>query len=105
MGERLVDGFFLAGQIQEFGFSVVFSPYEAKHLIIHIRRKILPVITPYERCVLVDKQQTVFGKNALAGSDQLPSELCIFRIIRIIGRQPLTVSRYSLPILPISPIS
>ena len=29
----------------------------------------------------------MFGKYAVAGLDQLPSELCIFRIIRIIGRQ------------------
>ena len=49
--------------------------------------EILPVIIPYERCVLIDEKQTVFGKNALAGSDQLPSELCIFRVVCIIGRQ------------------
>ena len=41
----------------------------------------------YERCVLIDEKQTVFGKNALAGSNQLPPEFCIFRIVRIIGRQ------------------
>ena len=29
----------------------------------------------------------MFGKNALAGSNQLPPEFCIFRIVRIIGRQ------------------
>lgn len=53
----------------------------------HIRRKILPVIIPYERCVLVDEKQTVFGKNALAGLNQFPSEICIFRIVCVIGRQ------------------
>ena len=57
------------------------------HLIIHICRKILPFIILYERCVLIDEKQTVFGKNALAGSNQLPPEFCIFRIVRIIGRQ------------------
>ena len=41
----------------------------------------------YERCVLIDEKQTVFGKNALAGSNQLPPEFCIFRIVRIIGGQ------------------
>lgn len=49
--------------------------------------EILPVIILYERCVLIDEKQTVFGKNALAGSNQLPPEFCIFRIVRIIGRQ------------------
>jgi len=29
----------------------------------------------------------VFGKNALAGSNQLPPEFCVFRIVCIIGRQ------------------
>lgn len=29
----------------------------------------------------------MFGKNALAGSNQLLPEFCIFRIVRIIGRQ------------------
>lgn len=56
-------------------------------MIIHICRKILPVIILYERCVLIDEKQTVFGKNALAGSNQLPPEFCIFRIVRIVGRQ------------------
>ena len=29
----------------------------------------------------------MFGKNALAELDQLPPELCIFRVVLIIGRQ------------------
>ena len=41
----------------------------------------------YERCILVDEEQAVFGKNALAGLDKLPPEFCIFRIVCIIGRQ------------------
>lgn len=86
--KRLVDGFLLTGKIQIFGFAAILGLGNAKHpRIIQIRWEGLSVIIPYERRILVNKQQTVFGKNALAGSDQLSPELCIFRIVCIIGGQ------------------